>query len=186
MGVGISECPNSFTLAGPWPPVSNGPVIVAIESQTDLVCSFIDKYQTEHGMHSMSLQAAACYDFKSYVAQVTTKMVWSHNCRNSHNIRHNWGQSSSTTWPGSTLHYLEAMGELRFEDWDFEYSGNRFAWMGNGLSHTEWNPTADLAYYIRTEDDGTQLGRRERLKVISKSGTQPKRVLDRQAKFATA
>ncbi|KAF4953937.1 hypothetical protein FSARC_12293 [Fusarium sarcochroum] len=185
MGVGISECPNSFTLAGPWSPISNGPVIAAIESQTDFICAFIDKYQTEPGMHSMSLKAAASYDFKSYMAQVTQKMVWSHNCRNSHNIRHNWGQSS-IIWPGSTLHYLEAMREPRFEDWEFEYSGNRFAWLGNGLSQTEWDPTADLAYYIRTEDDGRQLSKRERLKAISKSGTQPERVLHRQAKLATA
>lgn len=158
MGVGIAECPNSFTLAGPWTPISNGPVIVAIESQTDFVCAFIDKYQTEPGMHSMHLKAAASYDFKAYVAQVTKKMVWSDNCRNSHNVRSNWGQSS-ITWPGSTLHYLEALREPRFEDYDFEYSGNRFSWLGDGLSQTEWDATADLAYYIRSSDDGKHLSR---------------------------
>ncbi|RKL50882.1 hypothetical protein BFJ72_g335 [Fusarium proliferatum] len=183
MGVGISECPNSFTLAGPWSPISNGPVIAPIEAQADFVCDFIDKYQTEPGMHSMSLKAAACYDFKSYMAQVTKKMVWSDNCRHSHNIKPNWGQSS-ITWPGSTLHYLEAMREPRFEDYDFEYSGNRFAWLGNGLSQTEWDPTADLAYYVRDEDDGRHLSRGARTKVISKSGSQPPRELHRQAKLA--
>jgi hypothetical protein len=185
MGVGISECPNCFTLAGPWTPISNGPVIVAIEAQADFVCSFIDKYQTEPGIHRMSLKAAACYDFKAYVAQLTKKMVWSDNCHNAHNIRPNWGQSS-ITWPGSTLHYLEAMREPRFEDYEFEYSGNRFAWMGNGLSQTEWDPTADLAYYIRTSDDGRHLSRRARQKLVSKSGTQPERELHRQAKLSTA
>ncbi|KAF5019100.1 hypothetical protein F66182_8896 [Fusarium sp. NRRL 66182] len=184
MGVGISECPSSFTLAGPWTPISNGPVIVAIESQVDFVCAFIDKYQTEPGLRSMSLKAAASYDFKAYVAQVSKKMVWSDDCRNSHNIRPNWGQSS-ITWPGSTLHYLEAIREPRFEDYEFEYTGNRFAWMGNGLSQTEWDPTSDLAYYIRTHDDGKQLSTRARIKAISKSGTQPERGLHRQAKLST-
>ncbi|KAF5561492.1 sterigmatocystin biosynthesis monooxygenase stcW [Fusarium napiforme] len=183
MGVGISECPNSFTLAGPWSPISNGPVIAPIEAQADFVCSFIDKYQTEPSMHSMSLKAAVCYDFKTYMAQVTQKMVWSDNCRHSHNIKPNWGQSS-ITWPGSTLHYLEAMREPRFEDYDFEYSGNRFAWLGNGLSQTEWDPTADLAYYVRDEDDGKHLSRGARTKVISKSGSQAPRELHRQAKLA--
>ncbi|KAF4953298.1 hypothetical protein FGADI_6064 [Fusarium gaditjirri] len=183
MGVGISECPNSFTLAGPWSPISNGPVIAPIEAQADFICAFIDKYQTEPGMHSMSLKAAACYDFKSYMAQITQKMVWSDNCRHSHNIKPNWGQSS-ITWPGSTLHYLEAMREPRFEDYDFEYSGNRFAWLGNGLSQTEWDPTADLAYYVRNEDDGRHLSRGARTKAISKSGSQPPRELHRQAKLA--
>ncbi|KAL6406554.1 hypothetical protein AUP68_09353 [Ilyonectria robusta] len=185
MGVGIAECPNSFTLAGPWTPISNGPVIVAIESQTDFVCAFIDKYQTEPGMHSMHLKAAASYDFKAYVAQVTKKMVWSDNCRNSHNVRSNWGQSS-ITWPGSTLHYLEALREPRFEDYDFEYSGNRFSWLGDGLSQTEWDPTADLAYYIRSSDDGRHLSRGARRQAISKSGTQPTRELHRQTKLSTA
>ncbi|RKL02209.1 putative sterigmatocystin biosynthesis monooxygenase stcW [Fusarium oxysporum] len=183
MGVGISECPNSFTLAGPWSPISNGPVIAPIEAQTDFISEFIDKYQTEPGMHSMSLKAAACYDFKSYMAQVTQKMVWSDNCRHAHNIKPNWGQSS-ITWPGSTLHYLEAMREPRFEDYDFEYSGNRFAWLGNGLSQTEWDPTADLAYYVRNEDDGRHLSRSARTRVISKSGSQAPRELHRQAKLA--
>ncbi|KAF4987751.1 hypothetical protein FGRMN_10175 [Fusarium graminum] len=149
LGVGISECPNSFTLAGPWTPISN-----------------------------------ACAEFKKYIAEVTNKMVWSDNCRHSHNIKPNWGQPS-ITWPGSTLHYLEAIREPRFEDYDFGYSGNKFSWLGNGLSQTEWDPTADLAYYIRTEDDGRHLSRGARTKVISKSGSQPIRQLHRQAKLAT-
>uniref|UniRef100_A0A0B7K767 FAD/NAD(P)-binding domain-containing protein n=1 Tax=Bionectria ochroleuca TaxID=29856 RepID=A0A0B7K767_BIOOC len=184
MGVGIAECPNSFTIAGPFTPISNGPVIVALESQTDFVCSFIDKFQTEPGMKSMHLKASASYDFRSYVAQVTKKMVWSDACRNDHNVQPNWGQSA-ITWPGSVLHFLEALREPRFEDYEFQYSGNRFAWLGNGLSQTEWDDTADLAYYIRDHDDGKHLSRRARLKEISKSGTQPKRVLHRQEKLST-
>ncbi|UPL03045.1 hypothetical protein LCI18_013979 [Fusarium solani-melongenae] len=185
MGVGISECPNSFTLAGPWTPISNGPVIIALESQADFICAFIDKYQTEPGIHSMRLKAAACYDFKTYVAQATKRMVWSDNCHNSHNIRANWGQAS-ITWPGSTLHYLEALREPRFEDYEFDFCGNRFAWMGNGLSQTEWDPTAELAYYIRNSDDGRHLSRGARTKSISKSGTRPERELHRQERLRTA
>jgi hypothetical protein len=35
-------------------------------------------------------------------------------------------------WPGSRLHYFESLKELRYEDFDIEYLGNRFAYMGNG------------------------------------------------------
>lgn len=185
LGIGISECPNSFTMGGPWTPISNGPVIVALEAQADFICAFIDKYQTEPGLHSMHLKAAASYDFKAYAAQATKKMVWSDNCRNSHNIQPNWGQSS-ITWPGSTLHYLEAVREPRFEDYDFAYSGNRFAWMGDGISQTEWDATADLAYYIRNRDDGKHLSRAARRRDLTKSGTLPARQLHRQAKLSTA
>jgi hypothetical protein len=48
-------------------------------------------------------------------------------------------------WPGSTLHYVEALIEIRWEDWDVEYSGNRFEWLGNGFSRTEGDGTADWA-----------------------------------------
>ena len=186
MGVGIAECPNTFTLGGPWTPISNGPVIVALEAQADFVCAFIDKFQTEPGIHSMRLKAAASYDFRSYMARATKRMVWSESCRNGHNIRPNWGQAS-ITWPGSTLHYLEALREPRFEDYDFEYSGGggRFGWLGDGISQTEWDATADLAYYIRDKDDGRHLSRGARRREVTKSGTQPPRELHRQAKLST-
>ncbi|KAI9793412.1 MAG: hypothetical protein M1816_000304 [Peltula sp. TS41687] len=185
MGVAISECPNTFTLAGPWSPTVNGSVIPCIEAQSDYICSFIDKYQTEPELHSISLKAAASQDFKAYVAQATKRMVWSEDCGNSHNIKENWGQSS-IGWPGSTLHYLEAIREPRFEDFEFQYSGNRFSWMGDGVSQTEWDATADLAYYIRNEDDGKHLSRAARRRIITKSGILPPRELHRQARLSSA
>jgi hypothetical protein len=64
------------------------------------------------------------------------------------------------------------MKETRYDDWDVSrtlilvypnvqlltspqitYRGNRFAWLGNGYSQTELDPTCDLGYYIRFEDD---------------------------------
>ena len=185
MGVGISECPNSFTLAGPWTPIANGPVISCIEAQADYICSFIDKYQTEPTLRTVSLKASASREFMSYVAYATQRMVWSEDCGNGRNIKPNWGLSS-IVWPGSTLHYLEAILEPRFEDYDFEYSGNRFAWMGDGVSQTEWDPTADLAYYIRNEDDGRQLSRGARRREMTKSGSLPPRDLHRQTRLTSA
>ena len=184
MGVGIAECPNAFTMGGPWTPISNGPVIVALEAQADFVCAFVDRYQTEPGVHSVRLRAAASYDFRAYMARATQRMVWSDSCRNAHNVKPNWGQPS-ITWPGSTLHYLEALREPRFEDYDFEYSGSRFAWLGDGVSQAEWDATADLAYYVRNSDDGRHLSRGARRREMTKSGTQPERELHRQAKLST-
>jgi len=69
------------------------------------------------------------------------------------------------------LHYMEAMEEVRLEDWEVQYAGNRFAWLGNGYSRTEIDPTADWAYYIREQDDGAPLSRTRRTEVINKSGT---------------
>lgn len=184
MGVGIPEYPNTFTMLGPWTPVSNGPTLIAIEAQADYICSFVDRFQTEP-IHSMAPKKRAGEDFKAHVASFMEKAVWTDRCRNSHN-GHKIGGRVPTTWPGSTLHYLEALREPRADDWDIQYSGNRFSWLGIGVSQTEWDPTADLGYYIREKDDGAWGSRRKRTLQMAKTGSLPPRQLHRQAKLAAA
>ncbi|KAI1305542.1 FAD/NAD(P)-binding domain-containing protein [Xylaria venustula] len=181
MGVGISNFPNTFTLLGPYTPVTNGPALVAIEAQADYICSCIDRYQTEP-IHSMFLPQNVCMEFKEQVAKAMEMLVWTDECRNSHN-NHQIGGRLPTNWPGSTLHYLEAIREPRWDDWDIQYRGNRFAWMGNGVSQTEWDPTADMGYYIREHDDGPHLSRNARNLATAKTGSQPARELHRSAKL---
>jgi hypothetical protein len=69
------------------------------------------------------------------------------------------------------------MQEFRGEDWEFSYTGNRFGFLGNGISHAEFDPTSDIAYYLKDEDDGVPMTRRETMKVAFRSGSQPKRML---------
>ncbi|KAI1121651.1 FAD/NAD(P)-binding domain-containing protein [Nemania abortiva] len=184
MGVGVSNFPNTFTLLGPYTPVTNGPTLVAIEAQADYICSFIDRYQTEP-IHSMSPRPSVCEEFKEQVAKAMEMLVWGDKCRNAHN-NHKIGARVPTNWPGSTLHYLEAIREPRWDDWDIKYRGNRFAWMGNGISQTDWDPTADLAYYIRQSDDGPHLSRKARNLAMAKTGSQPARELHRLVKLTSA
>lgn len=35
------------------------------------------------------------------------------------------------------------------QDWDMEYDGSRFAWLGDGRSQTEVDEGANLAWYVR-------------------------------------
>ncbi|ERF71610.1 hypothetical protein EPUS_00599 [Endocarpon pusillum Z07020] len=191
MGVAASEFPNMFMFLGPYSPVSNGPTLVAIanvtnlpipETQADYILSFIDRYQTEP-IHSLAPKAAAVDEFKAHVATFMGRAVWSDACRSSHN-NHTVNGRVPTTWPGSTLHYLEAMREQRADDWKIVYKGNRFSWLGNGISQTEWDPTSDLAYYIRDRDDGPWGSRWRKTAERSRSGTQPRRELHRQLKLA--
>ncbi|RAK71285.1 flavin-containing monooxygenase [Aspergillus fijiensis CBS 313.89] len=185
MGVGISEFPNTFTMLGPYTPVFNGPTLVAIEAQADYICAFIDRYQTEP-IHCMAPKREACAAFTAHVAAVMHKTVWTDRCRNSHN-NHAIGGRTPTTWPGSTLHYLEAIREPRYDDWDLRYTGNRFAWLGTtGISQAEWDATADLACNIRQADDDARWASRWRrnLAIAKTSTMMPPRILHRQAKLA--
>lgn len=172
-------------MLGPYSPVSNGPTLIAIEAQADYICSFVDRFQTDASLHSFHPRVDACADFKAHVAAfMNDRAVWTDKCRNSHN-NHSIGGRVPTTWPGSTLHYLEAMREVHWDDWEVRHKGKRFGWLGNGISQTEWDPTADLAYYIKTrEDERVWNSRWKRDGVINKSGSMPPRALHRQAKLA--
>jgi hypothetical protein len=96
--------------------------------------------------------------------------VWDDPCRSWYKAAGPDGKVTAL-WPGSTLHYMEAMEELRLEDWDVKYEGNRYAWLGNGYSQCEIDPTADWGYYIRERDDQSPLSRGMRRKIEVKSGS---------------
>jgi len=98
------------------------------------------------------------------------RTVWEDPCRSWYKAAGPDGKVTAL-WPGSTLHYMEAIQDLRLEDWDIKYEGNRFAYLGNGYSQTEIDPTADWAYYIREYDDGEPLSLAGRRKLQNKSGT---------------
>jgi hypothetical protein len=96
--------------------------------------------------------------------------VWADPCRSWYKAQ---GPNAPITalWPGSTLHYIEALREPRIDDWDIQYAGNRFEYLGNGYSQTELDETADWGYYIREYDDDGPLSTGAKRKLLSKSGT---------------
>ncbi|KAF9485444.1 FAD/NAD(P)-binding domain-containing protein [Pholiota conissans] len=168
-GIAAHDFPNYFMFLGPNSPVGNGAVLIGMEAQADYILNMINRWQTEN-IHSFSPKAAAVNDFIAFKDEFMKRTVWNHACSS-------WYKSNSVSgkvtalWPGSTLHYLEAMTEPRYEDWDFEYVGNRFAFFGNGFSQTESDETADLAYYVRMEDDAPYVSRVKQIRVTSRSGS---------------
>lgn len=53
-------------------------------------------------------------------------------------------------WAGSALTYKEMIDHIRPEDFEIRYRSkkNRFRFLGNGRSKLEYEPNADLAFYI--------------------------------------
>ena len=139
------------------------------EAQADYMLRMINRWQTEN-IHSFNPKVEAVQDFIAFKDEFMKATVWEHECKS-------WYKNNSTSgkvtalWPGSTLHYLEAIADPRYEDWDFKYRGNRFAFLGNGRSQVESDSTADWAYYIRNEDDGPYLSRMKQTRIVSNSGT---------------
>ncbi|KAF5316157.1 hypothetical protein D9619_006298 [Psilocybe cf. subviscida] len=159
--------PNYFVFIGPNSPVGNGPLLTG--AQADYMLKLMNRWQTEN-IKSFMPKDAAVDEFIEFKDKFMATTVWNEDCRS-------WYKNNSISgkvtalWPGSTLHYLEALAEPRYEDWDFTYTGNRFAYLGNGYSQAESDRTADWAYYIRNEDDGPYLSRTKQIKLLSKSGT---------------
>ncbi|KAL4951856.1 hypothetical protein BDW69DRAFT_201141 [Aspergillus filifer] len=169
LGIAAAGIPNYLTFLGPNSPVGNGPVLSAIEAQADYMMKLIDRYQTTN-IHSFAPQAEAVRDFIQHKNQLMERTVWADGCRSWYKSNQADG-AVTALWPGSTLHYIEAMDEVRLDDWEVKYNGNRFAWMGNGYSQTEIDETADWAYYIRNRDDGEYHSRGKRLRILNKSGS---------------
>ncbi|KAF9888468.1 hypothetical protein FE257_008575 [Aspergillus nanangensis] len=167
-GIAAAGFPNYLTFLGPNSPIGNGPVLSAVESQADYMLKLIDRFQT-HNIATFSPQPEAVKDFIEYKDEFMKGTVWADACRS-------WYKPTpegpvTALWPGSTLHYMEAMDEVRWDDWNVRYQGNRFNWMGNGYSQTEVDQTADWGYYIRNKDDGEHMSRGKKLRIMNKSGS---------------
>ncbi len=128
----------------------------------------INRWQTEN-IHGFMPKKEAVEDFIAFKDEFMKSTVWAHDCKSWYKNGDHINGKVTALWPGSTLHYLEAMSEPRYEDWDFKIIGNRFAFLGNGMSQVESDSMADWAYYVRNEDDGPFLSRLKRAKKISGS-----------------
>ncbi|KAF5362008.1 hypothetical protein D9756_002403 [Leucocoprinus leucothites] len=168
-GIATPDFPNYFTFMGPTSTVGNGPVLVGMEAQADYALKLINRWQTEN-IHSIAPRADAVQEFMDHKNEFMKNMVWSLECRSWYKS-HKVDGPVRSLWPGSSLHHLEAFAEPRYEDWNFTYIGNRFAYLGNGHSQTELDHTADWSWYRTNEDNGPLLGRAKHRKALTNSGT---------------
>lgn len=187
LGLAAPHFPNYMIFAGPNSPLGNGPFLCVVgkhhsciylklpyngkltEAQADYMLRMIDRWQTEN-IHSFSPKVEAVEDFIAHKDEFMKSTVWHQECRSWYKKNSASGKVSAL-WPGSSLHFMEAMAQTRYDDWNIKYAGNRFAYLGNGFSQTEADRKADLGYYIRNHDDSPYISRGRRLKMADSSGT---------------
>lgn len=157
LGLAATGYPNYMMFLGPNCPIANGPIIFAIELQAEYVTKFMNRWQKEDIL-SFDPKREAVDDFMHQKDLFMKNTVWSSNCLSWYkNPKDN---KVTAVWPGSTLHYMEALAEPRYEDFDIQYrGGRRFAYFGSGFAQTEMDPLLDKAYYLRNHDDGATLFR---------------------------
>jgi hypothetical protein len=87
------------------------------------------------------------------------KTVWISTCNSWYKDRRL--NKVTALWPGNTLHFMETLADVLWEDFDITYSTrNRFDYLGNGFSQWELRPVNDTAYYIRATDYDLLISRR--------------------------
>jgi hypothetical protein len=169
LGVGAPEFPNYFMFLGPNCPIGNGPVLAPIEAQADYMLMVIDRWQTDC-FKSFAPKTAAVDDFIDHKDRFMKNTVWENECRSWYKGNNAFGKVTAL-WPGSSLHYIEAMAYVRYDDYDIKYHGNRYDWLGNGYSQSELDQTCNSAYYIRSVDDSPYLSKEKSRKAKTGSGT---------------
>ncbi|GAB7356238.1 hypothetical protein MBLNU459_g7055t1 [Dothideomycetes sp. NU459] len=151
LGIAAPGYPNYFMTLGPNSPVGNGPVLIAVEAQVQYIINMMSKFQKEN-LRSFDVKSEPVNEFNAWKDSFMDNTIWTEQCRSWYKAGSIYGRVAAL-WPGSTLHYLEAMEHPRWEDWSYTYSSkNRFEFLGNGHSTAERRVGGDLSYYIRNED----------------------------------
>lgn len=135
---------------------------ILVEAQADYMLKWCNRWQTEN-IRSFSPREEVVDDFQDYADNMMQRTVWADRCTSWY--KPTTQPSIISLWPGSGLHYMEAISSLRGDDFEVNYNGNRWLWLGNGLSQREQNPASDLAFYIRNRDDSELIGGKKAIKL---------------------
>jgi hypothetical protein len=127
-------------------------VLVAIEAEVDYIIRMLSRFQKED-FRSFDVKPGPVDAFVKWKDDFMSRTIWTEECRSWYKAGSVHGKVAAL-WPGPTLHYLEALRDVRWEDWALEYEAgsNPWSFLGNGHSTAE-KRTGDLSYYIRNYDD---------------------------------
>jgi hypothetical protein len=149
LSIALAGFPNAFMMLGPNSLVGTGSLTMCIETQGDYITKCIRKLQKED-YAAMSVKAERVDDFSEIVGEYFKRTVYMDECNSWYRSNGGKGDRIAGLWPGSTLHFIEAMRAPRWEDWEFESLGggrNRLGWLGNGWSVTQLGQ-GDPAFYL--------------------------------------
>lgn len=145
--------PNYFMMLGPNSAIGSGSLTMMIESLGDYVTKCIRKIQKED-IRAMSVKEGAVGDFVEYAKSYFEGTVFTDQCRSWYKNR---AGEVTGLWPGSTQHCIEVLRSPRWEDFEYEYVGeregkrrNRLAWLGNGWTDNQMRER-HLAWYLYPE-----------------------------------
>ncbi|KAL3455502.1 hypothetical protein BJX64DRAFT_294964 [Aspergillus heterothallicus] len=145
MGLAVSGFPNYFTILGPNCPIANGSLVPCIEWSAKYIYQALQKMQTCR-IRTIDVKLDMQKSLNEYMQTVHQDLVWTGNCVSWYKDRKT-GRVTAV-WPGSSVHYMEAIETPRWEDFVIEYcERNPYTFLGNGRSQREANGE-DLTFYL--------------------------------------
>ncbi|KAK5051557.1 hypothetical protein LTR84_003209 [Exophiala bonariae] len=164
LALGIPRFPNYFMFIGPNAPISNGTLIPVIERQASYMSSMIRRKYQRQRTKSFSPSVRATALLNQHHQKALQRYVWTDSCKSWYKSGKKEGKVIGP-WPGSSLHYFEAIADPKYEDWEYTYWNNEadsvgklgvdgmWQYLGNGstLAELEDERTGgkeDLAWYL--------------------------------------
>ncbi|KAL1587357.1 hypothetical protein WHR41_03838 [Cladosporium halotolerans] len=142
-----AQFPNFFMFSGPNAPVGHGSLMAGLGWSADWMCQWLRKIAAEDIKYVLPKQEAVD-EFNAYADEIMQTLVWSGGCQSWYKNNRVDGKVTAV-WAGSVIGYKEMIDEIRPEDFDIVYrTRNRFRFMGNGRTRREYDPDADLAFYL--------------------------------------
>ncbi|OBT62459.1 hypothetical protein VE03_08629 [Pseudogymnoascus sp. 23342-1-I1] len=153
MSCAVTGMPNYFIFLGPNAPIGHGSYFTITEHIAKYIACIITKCQTQ-GIKSIAPSESAVNDYFEHTQEFMPRTTWSGNCRS-------WFKQGKkdgpvvALHPGSRIHFFDMLRDFRGEDWVFTYQasnqGNRFRYVGNGISARELDGS-DCTWYLDEPD----------------------------------
>ncbi|EWZ00020.1 hypothetical protein FOYG_03932 [Fusarium oxysporum NRRL 32931] len=151
MGLMAPKIPNYLMYLGPNCPVENGSIIGLLDAIVSYTVKVIKKMQRDNIKYFVPRQDVT-KEFNDHAQSWFKGTVWEENCNA-------WYKNRKTgridaIWPGSALHFRDAIQDPRWEDMEIKYhSRNRFQYLGYGFAPIDLStsPDADRSPYINLE-----------------------------------
>ena len=147
LSLAAAQFPNFFMFSGPNAPVGHGSLMAGLGWSADWMCQWLRKIAAEDIKYVVPKQEAVD-EFNVYADEIMQTLVWSGGCQSWYKNNRVDGKVTAV-WAGSAIGYKEMIDHIRPEDFDIVYrTKNRFRFMGNGRTKREYDPEADLAFYL--------------------------------------
>lgn len=160
LGLATDGFPNFFQSLGPNTFPGTGNLLIMIEQAHRYMAKILHRF-AYGAVRTIEPKRKQVDNFTNFCDQYFKKTVYTEECISWYKAPpRNPGEAERITalWPGSSLHAVHALSEVRWDDYDITYEDdNDFKWFGDGSTMGEADPRIasnleDLTWYINKTD----------------------------------